>query len=82
MDTDGVPAREDRVGDLVQNSTEAVLVRQVSAVIYLQGSHLLMRASLPGLSRMVAFDPMISLSSRPTDNRSSASLAYSEIWNE
>lgn len=33
VDTDAVPARDSRIGDLVQNPTEALLARQVSPFI-------------------------------------------------
>jgi len=29
LDTDDVPAKESRVGDLVQNETEAIIIQQV-----------------------------------------------------
>ncbi|WVF72768.1 hypothetical protein IAT40_007586 [Kwoniella sp. CBS 6097] len=37
VDTDGLPARDSRIGDLVQNETEARLVQQLATALYSSG---------------------------------------------
>ena len=39
VDTDALPARDSRVGDLVQNTTEAELVRQFTETLIQSGVH-------------------------------------------